>query len=167
MKETDNVMMSLRRSGQRRRALAWLTLAAGLVLSGALARAELQFDVFVGYGSGGGNDGIVREAAWFPVACEIYNDGPAFDAVFELSSRQVGAGQARRMRIELPTNTRKRFSIPVFAGASRYASWDARLYDAKRKLRGERLDLRAKDIGWETFIVGGLARTFGGLPTLP
>jgi len=167
VKRTDNVMMSLRRSGQRRRALAWLTLAVELVLSGALARAELQFDVFLGYGSGGGNDGIIREAAWFPVACEIYNDGPAFDAVFELTSRQVGPGQSRRMRIELPTNTRKRFSLPVFAGASRYASWDARLYDAKRKLRGERLDLRAKDIGWETFMVGGLARTFGGLPTLP
>ena len=123
--------------------------------------------MFLGYGSGGGNDGTIREAAWFPVACEVFNDGPAFDAVFELSSRQVGAGQARRMRIELPTNTRKRFSLPVFAGASRYASWDARLYDSKRRLRGERLDLRATDIGWETFVAGGLARSHGGLPVLP
>jgi hypothetical protein len=48
--------------------------------------------VFVGYGSGA-NDGIVREAGWFPVACEILNDGPGFDALFELSSRQLGGGQ--------------------------------------------------------------------------
>jgi len=141
--------------------LIWLWLASGAV------RAELQFDVFVGYGSGGGNDGAIREASWFPVACEVFNDGPAFDAVFELSSRQVGPGQARRMRIELPTNTRKRFSLPVFAGASRYASWDARLFDSGGKLRAERLDLRAKDMGWETPLIGGLARSFAGLPSLP
>mgnify|MGYP000867240929 CR=1 FL=1 len=102
---TDNLMMCLLRSGLGSRAAAWLTLVVGIGLSVISARAELQFDVFLGYGSGGGNDGIIREAAWFPVACEIFNDGPAFDAVFELSSRQVGAGQARRMRIELPTNT--------------------------------------------------------------
>lgn len=139
-----------------------------LLLSGSSpARADLQFDVFVGYGSGGGNDGVVREGAWFPVACEVFNDGPAFDAVFEFSSRQVGAGQVRRLRIELPTNTRKRFSFPVFAGASRYASWDARLYDSRGNLRADRPDLRSRDIGWETVLLGGLARSFGGLPVLP
>jgi hypothetical protein len=41
------------------------------------------------------------------------------------------------------------------------------LYDTKGKLRAERLDLRAKDLGWETLLVGGLARSFAGLPVLP
>jgi hypothetical protein len=127
----------------------------------------MQFDVFVGYGSGGVNDGVVREAGWFPVACEVFNDGPAFDAVFELSSRQLGGGQTRRLAIELPTNTRKRFSFPVFAGASRYASWDARLLDARGKLRAERLEMRTKDLAWDSYLLGGLPRTFGGLPSFP
>lgn len=146
----------------------WLLLSILAVLwwSPSL-HAALQFDVFVGYGSGGGSDGVVRESAWFPVACEILNDGPSFDGVFELSSRQVGAGQARRMKIELPTNTRKRFVIPVFAGASRYASWDARLFDSKGKLRAEGLDKRSRDIAWEGFLLGAMARSFGGLPVLP
>ncbi len=138
-----------------------------LVLLAVAARAELQFDVFVGYGSGGGSDGIVREAGWFPVACEVFNDGPSFDAVFELSSRQLGGGQVRRLAIELPNNTRKRFSFPIFAGAGRYASWDARLFDSKGKLRAEHTDLRTKDLGWETYLMGGLARSFGGLPAFP
>lgn len=129
-------------------------------------RAELQFDVFVGYGSGGGNDGIVREAGWFPVACEVFNDGPGFDAVFELSSRQFGAGQVRRYAIELPTNTRKRFSFPMFSG-SRYASWDARLVDGKGKVRAEHTELRTRDLAWETFLLGGVPNSFGGLPAFP
>jgi hypothetical protein len=143
----------------------WLGLL--LAACAITARAELQFDVFVGYGSGGGSDGIVREAGWFPVACEIFNDGPGFDAVFEFSSRQLGGGQVRRFPVELPTNTRKRFSFPVFSGASRYASWDARLVDSKGKLRAEHTDLRTRDISWETRLLGGMAKSFGGLPTFP
>lgn len=142
----------------------WGLLWAACLLT---ARAELQFDVFVGYGSGGGNEGIVREAGWFPVACEIFNDGPGFEAVFEFSSRQLGGGQVRRFAVELPTNTRKRFSFPVFSGASRYASWDARLIDSKGKLRAEHTDLRTRDLSWETRLLGGVAKSFGGLPTFP
>ncbi len=130
-------------------------------------RAMLQFDVFVGYGSGGGNDGVVREGCWFPVACEVFNDGPGFDAVFEFSSRQTGGGQTRRMKIELPTNTRKRFSFPVFAGASRYATWEARLLDSRGRLQAERPDIRAQDIACESYLLGGLAQSFAGLPSLP
>ena len=145
-----------------------LLCAAAVLLLAQSTRAELQFDVFVGYGSGGAvGDGIVREGSWFPVACEIFNDGPSFNAIFEFSSRQTGSGQARRMRIELPSNTRKRFSFPVFSGASRYASWDARLYDDRRRLQAERTDLRCRDVTWETTVLGGLARAVAGMPTLP
>ncbi|HOK77591.1 MAG TPA: hypothetical protein PLW35_07705, partial [Verrucomicrobiota bacterium] len=136
-------------------------------LLGAVGRAELQFDVFVGYGSSGSSDGIVREGCWFPVACEVFNDGPAFDAVFEFSSLQTGGGQLRRMRIELPTNTRKRFCFPLFAGSSRYATWQARLIDASGRLRAERPDIQVQDISRESYLLGGLARSFAGLPVFP
>ena len=154
-------------AGRTRRKARRIGLAAGLVgLLGGVAQAEIQFDVFVGYGSGGVNDGTVKEAAWFPVACEVLNDGPAFDAVFELSSQQIGGGHTIRVPIELPSNTRKRFSFPVFSGG-RYASWHARLTDDRGRTQAERTDLRTQDISWETYLLGGLPRTFGGLPSLP
>ncbi|MBU6402819.1 MAG: hypothetical protein KGS61_21065, partial [Verrucomicrobia bacterium] len=126
------------------------------------ARAELQFDVFVGY------DGVVREAAWFPIACEIYNDGPGFNGVVELTSGQYGGGQSRRVTLELPTNTRKRFVIPVFSAQGQYAAWDVRLFDERGKVRAERLQVRPKiDVASRSPMFGALARTFAGLPTLP
>jgi hypothetical protein len=85
-----------------------------------LARSELQFDVFVGY------DGIVPEANWFPIVCEVRNDGQSFNAFFEISSGQFGQSQVRRVPLELPTNTRKRVVVPVFS-SSRYTKWNFRL----------------------------------------
>src|SRR6266404_9657339 len=74
-------------------------LFAGLVFS---ARAVLQFDVFPGY------DGVVPEATWFPVMCEIKNDGPAFNGVIELNGGAFNQGQTHRAEVELPTGTLKR-----------------------------------------------------------
>lgn len=142
-------------------------LVLGVALIAVTLRADLQFDVFVGYGSSGGSDGIVREGCWFPVACEVFNDGPAFDAVFEFSSRQTGGGQVRQMKIELPTNTRKRFVFPLFAGSSRYATWQARLLDASGKVRAEHPNIQVQDVSRESYLVGGLGRSFAGLPVLP
>src|SRR5262245_35464925 len=90
----------------------WLSGLLSLFLGFAVfARDTLQFDVFVGYGGQPtGSDGIVREVGWFPVSVEVQNDGPSFNAVFEISSSQMGGGQTRRISVELPTNTRKRFS---------------------------------------------------------
>ena len=79
------------------------------------ARAALQFDVLPGY------EGSIHEAAWFPITCEIYNDGPSFNAIIEISGGQFGGDQLRQVPVELPTNTRKRIVIPMFAaGAARY-----------------------------------------------
>src|SRR5881296_2846120 len=71
-------------------------------LSAATAHAALQFDVFLGY------DGTVREASWFPVVCEIKNDGPPFTGMVEVSPGDYSKGQTQQMPVELPTGTVKR-----------------------------------------------------------
>lgn len=151
-----------------RRILQATLLVGMLVGTDGLRGAAIQFDVFLGYGSQPtGMDGLVREAGWFLVGCEVHNSGPSFDAVFELGPGQFGRGQTRRFAIELPTNTRKRFSIPVFAGAGYYSTWDARLLDERGRVRAEWTGLRPRVVGWETLLMGSLPRTFGGLPQLP
>jgi hypothetical protein len=145
----------------------WRLLAAGLWLAvlaqgpAARAAAGFQFDVFLGF------DEKVRDANWFPVACEVFNDGPTFKAVFELTTEGAGGGgQKRRLLVELPTNTRKRFVIPVFA--SRFGSWTARLLDENGKIRAEKTSMRAREeIAAGGILIGGVARSFGGLPVLP
>src|SRR5262249_17888713 len=118
----------------RHRAGFWLGLVVLWFGRASPVDAALQFDVFLGYGGQpSGLDGVVREAGWFPVACEVYNDGPSFNALFEVSSSQMGGGQTRRLVVELPTNTRKRFVLPAFAGSGVYSTWDTRLIDERRK----------------------------------
>src|ERR1044071_9249366 len=100
-----------------RRALFLALLSGAMAGRAAPSQNLLQFDVFLGHGGQPtGADGVVREASWFPVAVEVQNDGAPFNAVFEISSSQMGGGQVRRTVVELPTNTRKRFVIPAFAG---------------------------------------------------
>ena len=140
---------------------AWLGAAILIFGLAASARAALQFDVFIGYGGQPtGSDGILREAGWFPVAVEVQNDGPPFNAVFELTSGQI----TRRVMVELPTNTRKRLVIPTFAGSS---TWDARLVDERGKVRAEKTGLHPHGLAWESILLGATPRTFGGLPKLP
>src|SRR5436190_15568677 len=147
------------------RSIGLILLCLGLC---APAHAALQFDVFVGYGGQpSGNDGIVREAGWFPVAVEVQNDGLPFSATFEISSSQMGGGQTRRQVVELPTNTRKRFVLEAFAGAGAYSRWDARLLDERGKLRAEKTGLQPRALAWESILLGATPRTFGGLPKLP
>jgi len=154
--------------GASARARVWLgaaLLCLGLTES---ARAALQFDVFIGYGGQPtGFDGVVREAGWFPVAIEVQNDGPPFNAVFELSSSQMGGGQTRRIVVELPTDTRKRVVIPAFAGSAAYSTWDVRLVDERGKVRAEKTGLRPRGLSWSSILLGATSRTFGGLPRLP
>jgi hypothetical protein len=106
----------------------------------ATARAEIQFDVFLGYGDLGGG-GIIPEASWFPVVCEVKNDGPTFDGVIEVSSGTYNSSQTRRMVVELPTGTLKRLSIPVFSAGRFQNNWDVRLLDERGNVRAEHANL--------------------------
>ncbi len=150
------------------RASLWLGLVVLCLGLAAPARAALQFDVFLGYGGQpSGFDGVVREAGWFPVACEVFNDGPSFNAVFELSTSQMGGAQTRRIVVELPTNTRKRFVLPAFNGTGAYSTWDARLIDERRRVRAEKTGLRPRGLASDSILLGAVPRTFGGLPKFP
>lgn len=132
-----------------------------ILLVGLSAQAALQFDVFLGY------DGIVPEASWFPVVCEVKNDGPSFTGTVEIEGGSYSQGQTRRLVVELPTGTLKRFVIPVFAASRGYSSWDVRLLDERGKVRSEQLGLRPRrQLSRGTPLVGALARTASGTPVI-
>lgn len=135
-------------------------LFALLVFTACYARAALQFDVFPGY------DSIVPEATWFPIVCEIKNDGAAFTGVIEVSAGQLNGGQTRRVVVELPTGTLKRLVIPVFSTARYQSSWDVRLLDERNRTRAEQLGIRPRrQTAANTVLLGALPRTATGLPT--
>jgi hypothetical protein len=147
--------------GACRRRLVFFTLCL-LALAGlpSASRAALQFDVFLGY------DGMVPEATWFPLVCEIKNDGPAFNGVIEVGS-QMSDGQSLRVPVELPTGTLKRIVIPLFSAARGYSSWDARLYDEHGRERAEQTALRPRKLLAATVpLVGALPRTVNGVPVI-
>lgn len=146
-----------------RRSLAFLLLAAALLGAAPPADAGLkQFDVFFGY------DNVVADGNWFPVAFEVLNDGPAFEAIFEVLPSQFSRGQVRRMRVELPTGTRKRFVMPVFNSTRGHASWDVVVRDSRGVKRDEIRDLRPKrTAAIQAPILGAMVRSVGGLPVLP
>src|ERR1043165_583784 len=129
-------------------------LALSLFLSATNLFGALQFDVFVGY------DGLVPQAAWVPITCELKNDGPTFTAIVEVSPGQFAGGQPRRMIVELPTGSLKRVTIPVFSSAQYMMRWDVRLLNAKGKVLAEQLNIKPRKMtSNETRIVGSLART--------
>lgn len=129
-----------------------------------LARAELQFDVFVGYGLGA-NDGVVAEASWIPVTCEIYNDGSSFDGVVELAGGQ--GGQTYSVPVELPQGTRKRLLVPVYS-SGRWLSLDARLRDARGRVRASHSQLQPRlYTDRHSPLIGSLSRTLSGAVILP
>src|SRR5437879_334165 len=74
---------------------ALMALSILLLFLSLSARAALQFDVFLGY------DGVVPEATWFPVVCEIKNDGPSFKGLIELTGAGYNQGQTHRAEVEL------------------------------------------------------------------
>ena len=144
------------------RIFSLLSIAISLWLFGAtpVAHAALQFDVFPGY------DGIVPEASWFPIVCEVKNDGPSFTGTVEVK-RGDNEDQTLAMTIELPTGTLKRFVLPIFSSGRGYASWDLRLLDERGKMRAEQPGVRArKHVARGTPLMGALPRTANGTPMI-
>jgi hypothetical protein len=137
----------------------WLFVCATVV---PVAQAALQFDVFLGY------DGLVPEATWFPIVCEIKNDGPSFNGVVEVTPGTYNQGQTRQAIVELPTGTLKRLVIPVFSTTARgFSSWDVRLLDERGKVRSEQSGLRPRrQMASEAPLIGALPRTANGAPTV-
>jgi hypothetical protein len=134
-------------------------LFAALVLLTLNLRAALQFDVSLGL------DSHVREGCWFPITCEILNDGPAFEAVIEVAGGGLGQGGLTRLvPVELPTGTRKRITIPVFRGNAYNENWDVRLKDSTGRKRGESLQPRLLPVSRNTVLLGSLARNAGWTP---
>ncbi|MCX6923913.1 MAG: hypothetical protein NT154_12005, partial [Verrucomicrobia bacterium] len=137
---------------------SWLLGLGGGTLT---CQAVLQFDVFLGY------DGIVPQASWFPVVCEIKNDGPPFVGTVELDGGRFNQEQTRRAVVELPTGTLKRFVIPVFSATRGIGGWDVRLLDERGKVRAEQKGLQARrQIASSTPLLGALVRTPAGTPVV-
>lgn len=127
------------------------------------ARAAIQFDLFAGY------EGTIHEAGWFPITCEVFNDGPSFNAVIEVTAGQFGTEQVRQVPVELPTNTRKRIVVPMFAssGVRNVGEWNGKLLDGRGKVVQEKSGVQTRTVPWETTLMGALPRNFGGSPTFP
>src|SRR3989454_442826 len=148
---------------ERRGPIALILLSVLILLGSVMVSgAALQFDVFLGY------DGVIPEATWFPVVCEIKNDGPSFNGVIELNGGSLNQGQVQKVEVELPTGTLKRLVIPVFSATRVFnTSWDVRLLDERGKVRSEQPGLRAnKNVASRTPLIGALARTPGGAPVI-
>ena len=147
----------------RRAQLAFrvLSLLVFTIVAASSARAELRFDVFPGY------DGTVREAAWFPITCEIFNDGPPIRGIIELAPANFGKGQTQRVPVELPSGTLKRIVIPAFMPNRYPTPWDVRLIDERGRVVKDALGVQAqRAVGWETKIIGSLPRTASGMVSL-
>ena len=79
---SESKLRALRKVAKHRAlpALLWVTAFGVAAFS---AHAALRFDVFLGY------DGIVPQACWVPVVCEIQNDGPAFVGTVEVDGGSI------------------------------------------------------------------------------
>jgi hypothetical protein len=142
------------------RALGWVTFA--LLFLALNIPAAVRLDVFVGY------DGILSQGGFFPVVFEVFNDGPVFKALIELTPGQFGQGQIRQVPVELPTGTLKRLIIPVFS-AQQYSSssWNVRLLDERGKVRAETFSRQIRKNNPSNIpLLGAITRTAPPLPDL-
>jgi hypothetical protein len=146
---------------QRGRLLQIALLLPLFVLLTTSLRAAIQFDVYLGL------DEYVSEASWFPIVCEVHNDGPAFNGSIEISGGMGQGGYPRLVPVELPTGTRKRITIPVFCVNAYNGEWGAALRDSNGKMREDRPNLRAKRIiNRNATLLGSLPRQLGWSPPL-
>ena len=126
-------------------------------LSGNIVNAEVRFDVFMGF------SGKARKGEWFPVTVEIENDGPTFNGEIEIKPSSFKE-QSIRYTIELPNNTRKRLSIPVFNNSS--YRWNAKLLnDGKVVSRND--NLRIDSIPWFSKLFAAVSGQQSSGPVLP
>ena len=162
-----NLGTSFKRPCQHLGAFGPFILALFLVFSaGAIRAQQIQFDVFVGYGDLGGG-GVVPEASWFPVVCEIKNNGPTFNGVIEINAGNMGQAQNVRVAVELPTGTLKRLSIPVFNAGRYQRGWDFRIVDERGRLRAEHPGATPRStLTSGTTLMGALPRSLGGTPVI-
>lgn len=123
-------------------------------------QAKVQFDVFPGY------DNSARAGSWYPVLVEVFNEGAAFDAVVELSGGQFG-NLVVKVPVELPTNTRKRFVVPMFCASQNFLAVDGRLLDARGKVQEERPGQRLNLVAWDVPLMAVLPGSFGGVASFP
>lgn len=152
----------------RARTLAGLLCLLMILLGASMAGAQSfskdipQFDVFAGF------DGVIPESDWFPVTCEVRNEGPTFLGTFEFHDNAMGGGLLRELQIELPTGTLKRFSFPMFT-TTRYGSqYSATLRDEKGRVIAQTGTLQPRfHISWQSFLMAAIPSSAAGIPTFP
>jgi hypothetical protein len=83
-----------------RRYAGWLALVLLTCACPIVSSAFIQFDVFLGY------DGIIPEASWFPIVCEVKNDEPSFNGGWRFPSFMKDA-QKTRTAVELPPTLKR------------------------------------------------------------
>ena len=126
-------------------------------LSCNIVNAEVRFDVFMGF------SGKARNGEWFPVTVEIENDGPTFSGEIEIKPSSFNE-QSIRYKIELPNNTRKRLSIPVFNNSS--YRWNAKLFN-DGKVVSKNDNLRIDSIPWFSKLFAAVSDQQSSGPVLP
>ena len=126
-------------------------------LSCNIVNAEVRFDVFMGF------SGKARNGEWFPVTVEIENDGPTFSGEIEIKPSSFNE-QSIRYKIELPNNTRKRLSIPVFNNSN--YRWNAKLLN-DGKVVSKNDNLRIDSIPWFSKLFAAVSDQQSSGPVLP
>lgn len=155
-------MVTLKVSFLRTRGFARLAigLVVGLLLTAApLLRGAIRFDVMAGY------SGSAPQNAWYPLTCELQNTGPSVNAVIEIATDRLIQAPTRRLRLELPANTTKRVTIPVFT-AIRYSGDTVRLLDERGKILAEPNFISSQG-GVGRPVLGFLSRASAGVPSIP
>ena len=129
----------------------WLCIGVSTV------KAEVRFDVFMGFAD------MARNSEWFPVTVEIENDGPSFNGVIEIKPSSLN-DQLIKYTVELPNNTRKRLSIPVFNNSS--YRWNAKLKNDE-KIVSEYDNLRIDSVPWFSKLLAAVSGQQSSGPVLP
>ncbi|MEY2411382.1 MAG: hypothetical protein QOF48_4052 [Verrucomicrobiota bacterium] len=135
-------------------------LALILLLASLPVRGALRLDMFVGF------DNVVPQGSWLPATFEIFNDGPPFKAVLEVwPGMTASASQTRRMVLELPTGTTKRFILPVYNAVNSWnTEWNAHVLDEKNRERAKAQTPRLRVQNASVPLAGAVSRH---PPTLP